>query len=267
MVASKKRKRKSRRLPRAPRGRSNESYLYSADNLSKIVPSLKRFSKRKTLRKSEKATIRRREKQLLHIPHLEPLSPSQAKRLGRKKTFLPGVQAVQLRGIDTRKGDKFNVNRHGDIEVTKAGGDRWIYWALDRKTVRSHRGMCDAGAAVFNKTLPIEKVTELTEEAFAHYTIQQVHLWAHAGVVGDGFQSLKQFVGWVNEKWNQGRYISTRRLNEGGRYEVVSDPGQWINGIAFLVENPEYTKRRKELDAQTQANNKMDKPKRRKRRS
>ncbi len=243
MVARKKK----RKIARKPRGRSTESYLYSADNLAKIVPSLKKFSTRKTLKKSEKATIRRREKQLLHIPHLEPLTPKQAKQLGRKKTFLPGVHAVQLRGVDTRRGDKFRVNKYGDLQVTKASGDRWIYWALDRKTVRSRRGMREAGKAVFDKTLPIEKVTELTADAFKHYKIQEVHLWAHAGVVGDGFQDLQQFVMWVNEKWNQGRYISTRQHGDGSRYTQASDPGQWINGIAFLVENPEYTKARKAL--------------------
>lgn len=241
-------RKKKTRKPQKRRGRSTESYLYSADNLSKLVPSLRKFAHRKTLKKSEKATIRRREKQLLHIPHLEPLTPKEAKKLGQKKLFLPGVQAVQLRGIDKRAGDKFKVNKHGDLEVIKASGDRWIYWGLDRQTVRSRRAMREAGRDVFEKRLPIEKVTDLTAEAFQHYTIQQVHLWAHAGVVGEGFQTLKQFILWVNEKWNQGRYISTRKNADGTTYENPSDPGKWVNGIAFLIENPEYTKRRKALD-------------------
>lgn len=239
----------ARKKPKKKSGRSTESYLYSADNLSKIVPSLKKFAKRKTLKKSEKATITRREKQLKNIPFLQPVTPKQAKQLGRRKMFLPGVQAIQLRGVDTDKGDKFKINRYGDIEVTKATGQRWIYWALDRKTVRSRPGMREAGKDVFDKKLPIEKVADITAEAFQKYHIQEVRLWAHAGIVGEGFHSLKQFILWVNEKWNQGRYVSTRQFANGEIYSSPSDPGKWVNGIAILIENPEYTKRRKALAA------------------
>lgn len=244
-MASKKRKKKP--------ARSIESYLASARKNAALVPSLKKFKKRKTLKKSEKATIARREKQLKDIPFLQPITSKQAKILGRRKIFLPGIQAIQLRNVDTEKGDRFKINKHGDIEVFTDEG-RWIYWSLDRDAVRSRVAMREAGAAAFEKKLPIEKVAELTEKAFAQYHVQEVRLWAHAGIVGEGFLTLDEFIMWVNEKWNHGRYISTRVGRNNMIYENPSDPGKWVNGIAILIENPEYTKRRKALDAKAKAN-------------
>jgi hypothetical protein len=110
--------------------------------------------------------------------------------------------------------------------------------------------MREAGAQAFNKQFPIERVADLTAKAFAKYNVQQVHLWAHAGVVGDAFKSIEQFVMWVNEKWNQGRYVTTRFSSYGDIYSEPSDPGKWVNGIAILIENPEYTKRREQVNAE-----------------
>lgn len=224
--------------------RTTDDYLASAKQLSKIVPSLRKFKSRKTLTKSEKATVRRREKQLKNIPFLVPVTKAQAKKLQRKKLFLPGIQAIQLRNV--RPDVKIKI-RGKDIEVIQ-GGQRWIYWSLDRDTVRSRRGMREAGTSVFNKQFPIEKVSDLTARAFKTFRIQQVHLWAHAGIVGDAFEDLQQFIMWVNEKWNQGRYVSTHYRVAGDIYSTPSDPGKWVNGIAILVENESYTRKRKELD-------------------
>lgn len=242
--------------------RSTDDYLASAKSLSKLVPSLKKFKARKTLTKSEKASIRRRERQLKNIPFLVPVTKPQAKKLGRQKLFLPGIQAVQLRNVQAGASIKI---RGKDIEVQQ-NGQRWIYWALDRDTVRSRRGMRTAGDKAFNKQFPIEKVSDLTAKAFAKYRVQQVHLWAHAGIVGDAFEDLQQFIMWVNEKWNQGRYVSTHYKVGGDIYSTPSDPGKWVNGIAILVENTDYTTRRKELDAAEKAAPKTKKLVSRKRR-
>lgn len=244
-MASKKRRKKP--------VRTVESYLSSARKNAALVPSLKKFKKRKTLKKSEKATIRRREKQLQNVPFLQPITSKQAKILGRRKVFLPGIQAIQLRNVDTSKGDTFKISKHGDVEINTAEG-KWIYWSIDRDAVRSRVSMRDAGRAAFEKKLPIEKVSDLTAKAFEQYNVQEVRLWAHAGIVGDGFLTLEEFIMWVNEKWNQGRYISTRIGRTGEIYENPSDPGKWVNGIAILIENPEYTKRRKTLDAKAKTN-------------
>lgn len=259
-MATKKRKKKVR---------SDADYLQSAKELSKLVPSLKKLGSRKTLfapfkppkpgakprtkeqiRKANIRIIRRREKQLQNIPFLVPVTIPQAKRLGRRKLFKPGVQAIQLRNVEP--GTRFTINKRGDISV-QDGEQHWIYWSLDRKAVRSRRGMREAGAQAFDKQFPIEKVSDLTAAAFKQYDVKQVHLWAHAGIVGTGFGSVNQFIIWVNEKWQNGRYITVRENSRGDIYSDPSDPGKWVNGIAILVENPEYTKKRKALLRETRA--------------
>lgn len=255
VATSKKRKKKP--------ARSEADYLASAKKLSVWVPSLKKLASRKTLTRpfkppkpgAKKRTqkqiikaniriIKRREKQLQSIPDLIPITKQQAKKLGTRKLFKPGVQAIQLRGID--KSATIKINKRGDISVN-TDNQHWIYWGLDRATVRSRRGMRDAGSKAFNKEFPIDKVSALTAQAFKKYNIHTVHLWAHAGIVGTGFQSPEQFIMWVNEKWQGGRYITVRENAAKEIYSDPSDPGKWVNGIAILVENPEYTKRRREL--------------------
>jgi len=244
-VATKKRSKKKKVQ------RSDASYLASAKSLSPIVPKLRKYRKRKTLTRYEKSAIARREKQLKNIPFLVPVTKQQARRL-KKKLFLPGIQAIQLRNVPPDSKIKFN--KKGDITVTTAGGQRWIYWSLDRETVRSRRGMRKAGEDAFAKKFPIEKVSDLTIAAFAKYRVQQVHLWAHAGIVGDSFQDIGAFIRWVNEKWNAGRYMGTQERGGGLIYSNPSDPGLWVNGIAILIENPEYTRRRKALEKEAKAN-------------
>lgn len=232
--------------------RTAADYIESARNLSALVPSLRKFKHRKTLKKSEKASIRRRERQLKNIPYLVPVTKSQAKKLTRKKLFLPGIQAIQLRNV--AEGAKIKFTKHGDVEIIAPEG-RWIYWSLDRETVRSRRGMRKAGTDAFDKRFPIEKVSDLTAKAFSRYYVQQVQLWAHAGIVGDAFHTINEFIMWVNEKWNAGRYMG-QQARIGGIYENPSDPGKWVNGIAILVEDKEYTRKRKALE------NEQSKPKR-----
>src|ERR1700748_453735 len=119
--------------------RDDASYLASARALSELVPSLKKFKKRKRLKRSEKRTISRREKQLKNIPFLVPVTKKQAKQLGRRKLFLPGIQAIQLRNV--APDQKIRFNKRGDVIVETASGNQWIYWTLDRDTVRSRGGM------------------------------------------------------------------------------------------------------------------------------
>jgi len=240
---------KKKRAKKKKIKRPDTSYIEAAKNLSNLVPKLRKYKKRKTLTRYEKSAIARRERQLKNIPFLVPVTKDQAKKL-KGKLFLPGIQAIQLRNVP--EGSKIKFKKRGDIEIISATGGRWIYWSLDRDTVRSRPGMRDAGAAAFNKKLPIEKVSDLTELAFKKYQIQQVHLWAHAGIVGDAFQDLPSFVRWVNEKWNAGRYMGLQE-RVSGIFSNPSDPGKWVNGIAILIENPEYTKRRKALEREKRA--------------
>lgn len=98
--------------------------------------------------------------------------------------------------------------------------------------------MRTAGKKAFTQQFPIELVSQLAERAFKTKNVVQVNLWAHAGVVGDPHETLKEFVQWVNEKWSAGRYVRT--AEQGGN----SDPGKWVNGIAILLEDKEYARKR-----------------------
>lgn len=237
MASGKKRRRKNLR--------TDADYIASAKSLANIVPSLRKLKTRKRLTKQEKRRIRYREKQLKDVPYLKPVTAQQAKRLGSKRLFKRGVQAIQLKGVEL--DEKITVNKRGDISASNVN-QTWIYWALPRATVRSKRKMREVGPAAFNKQFPIDTVAEMAIKAFKRYDVKEIHLWSHHGAVGTGFEDAGAFIMWVNEKWQHGRYVSTvTNENTGSRYLNPSDPGRWVNGIAILIENPEYTKKKKAL--------------------
>jgi hypothetical protein len=224
--------------------RSTEDYLASAKRLSPLVPGLRKYRRRKTLKPAQKGAIARRERQLKNIPYLFPVTKKQKKQLGKGKMFLPGVRAIQLRGV--QEDAKIKIGKLGDIFITYKER-HWIYWSLDRETVRSRKGMRKSGEAAFSKMFPIEKISEMAAEAFARSDVKEVRLWAHAGIVGDSFEDLPAFIRWVNEKWNQGRYMGEQERLGGNLYSNPSDPGKWVNGIAILLEDSEYIKKREAL--------------------
>lgn len=225
--------------------RTDADYVQSAKSLSSIVPALKKLKNRKRLTRNEKRRIAYREKQLKDVPYLKPVTAQQAKRLGSKRLFKRGVRAIQLKGVTPE--EKIRVNKRGDISASNAD-QTWIYWALPRDTVRSKRKMRTIGPAAFNKQFPIDTVAEMAIRAFKTYDVHAIYLWSHYGAVGTGHLTPEQFIMWVNEKWQHGRYVSTiTNQNTGSIYENPSDPGRWVNGVAILIENPEYTKRKKEL--------------------
>jgi hypothetical protein len=228
--------------------RTTESYLQSAKQLSKYVPRFKKYKARKTLTKGEKRGIRRKEKLLAGVTDLFPVTKKQARRLKRQKLFGPGVQAIRFRGAP--KDAKLRINKRGTVTYSSPT-EQWIFWPLDRDTVRTRRGLKKAGASAFEKKFPIEIVKELAAEAFAHLQVHAVHLWTNAGAVGIGFQDFPRFALFVDEKWHAGRYMRTDP--ETRELKDASDPGLWVNGIAIKLEPPEYQKRRKQ-HAQAQKN-------------
>lgn len=224
--------------------RSDADYAASVKGLSSLVPALKKLKNRKHFTPQEKRRIRYREKQLRDIPDLVPVSAEQAKRLGTKRLFKRGVRAIQLKDAE---GSKIKINKKGEISVSNPN-QSWIYWPLSRDTVRSKRKMREVGPAAFNKQFPIEKLSDMAVKAFKKWDVKEIHLWSNRGAVGTGFEDAGSFIMWVNEKWQHGRYVSTvTNENTGTRYENPSDPGRWVNGIAILIENPEYTRKKKAL--------------------
>lgn len=209
------------RRKKAPRETSD--YLAAAKKLAKFVPSLAKYKRRKTLTRYEKSAITRREKQLRFVTDkLFPISKKQAKNL-KGKTFAHGVRAVELRGTSANA----KIRSAGKDIMVVSNGRTWVYWGLNKDTVRQKRGMKKTAKDAFAMQFPIEKVSELARAAFKKLKPIQIHLWAHSGVVGEPFETLGAFIDWIDEKWNAGRYV-----NEKG---YSSDPGAWINGIAILV--------------------------------
>lgn len=237
--------------PKKKIARTTQSLLDSAKELSKYVPRLKKYKRRKTLTRGEARGIVRKEKLLAGVEDLFPVTKKQARRLKRQKMFGPGVQAVRLKG--TPKDTKIKVNKAGTLTFSSAS-EQWVFWPLDRETVRQRRGLKKAAGAAFEKRFPIEIVKDLAAEAFSHLQVHAIHLWTNAGAVGIGYQDFPRFSLFVDEKWHAGRYMrvdpETRELKD------ASDPGLWVNGIAIKLEPPAYQARRKAANAQAQKGNK-----------
>jgi len=221
-----------------------KSYVDSARELAQFVPSLRKYRNRKTLKPSEKSAITRKEKLLKGVTNLFPLTKKQSRKF-KGKTFAPGIRAIRLRNVEPE--DKVIIHNNGDITI-KEGKNIWLYWPLDRETVRSRKGMKEAGTLAFEKKFPIEIAADLAKKAFDKLEVQGVSLWTNAGRSDETFRDLKAFLLWVTEKWQAGRYV---RVSQYTGEITSSDPGVWVQGIAILLENAEFVKRRRALQKKT----------------
>lgn len=221
-------RRKSKRLgysltaSRQKRERAqSKPYIEQAKSLSKFVPELRGLSKEKHLTPSQKARVTHFAKILKHADHLVPIPDKQAKKI-KSRLYAPGVNAVQLRGTsDTAKA------KAGKDLMVVSNGRNYIFWALDKKTVRSQSRMKKVGEQAFANQLPVEKLAELAEEAFASYDVKAVQLWSVNGLVGEKFDDLPAFV-----RYLEGAY--SRYLPGAGTMNF-HDPGKWVNGIAIQI--------------------------------
>lgn len=220
--------RRARRVEKAFRERKAKERFYQQQKkrLAPFVPKIARIRRKKKLTASDKATIRHFTKRIgSAAKNLRPVTAAQARKF-KAQLYAPGVRAIELSG--TTENAKVTVA--GDDILVSQNGRTWVYWRVDRATVKSKRGMKSAAQRAFDMQFPIEKVAALAREAFAQYNVVQVHLWSHSGRVGVGFETLERFISWIDEKWQAGRYL--RLPGEGGS----SDPAKWVNGIAILVE-------------------------------
>lgn len=195
--------------------RPTQDYLASAKRLAKFAPSLKKYRRRKTLSPAEKAAIRRKENALRFADHLIPLNKKQYAQL-RDYTPGPGIHAVQLRNT----GSHTKINFVKDNMFVTSNGRTYLYWKLSRGDVKSKSGMKTAAQKAFDMQFPVEQIAELAHKAFEELEPIAVYLWAPAGRVGQGFASLRQFLTWLYENWNTGRYTNQEK---------------WVNGIAILL--------------------------------
>lgn len=199
--------------------RQTSDYVSAAKRLAKFAPSLKKYKRRKTLTRWEKAAITRKEKLLRYADHLIPVTKAQAKEL-KAELYAPGVQAIQLRNT----GAHTRIRKVKKDLLVTSNGRTWLYWRLERETVKTKRGMKKAAKEAFNMQFPIEQIAALAKVAFAELEPIAVYLWAPSGRVGQGFESLRQFEQWLYDNWNSGRYTHTEK---------------WVNGIALLIREEE----------------------------
>lgn len=211
--------------------RETASYIQSAINLSKFVPTLKKYKRRKRLTRYEKAAIARRENELKWVlPKLRPLTATQARSL-KDELFRPkmrikkgphegeyrysgGVRAIVLENTETH-AEIHHIKQ--DLFIT-SNGRLWLYWKLNRFRMSD---MIKAGTKAFKEvrqTFPLETIGELAERAFKRVTTKEVYLWTVNGRVGEGYQSINQFMKWLMDNW--------------AGYE---EPEAWVRGIAIRL--------------------------------
>lgn len=103
------------------------SYLSSAKNNGTLVPSLKKYRRRKTLSAAEKAAITRAENHVKTASRggeLLALSKAEAARLKDKDALVGnGIRAVRMRGA---RGAKVTVKKDGQLTL-KRGSRQWFF--------------------------------------------------------------------------------------------------------------------------------------------
>lgn len=116
----------ARRKPKKPR--PIESYVKSARDNKKLVPSLSKYSRRKTLTRWQKSAITRAENKIAKQHDLYALTKAQAKAL-RDKSLLVGngIRAIRLRS--TSPDAKVSIVK-GEIKV-RSNGRRFHYIRAD----------------------------------------------------------------------------------------------------------------------------------------
>lgn len=196
-----------------------------ASRLAEYVPSLKPIAKKKKWTKAETQRVRYRAKQLAHRTGLRKLTKAQAKKF--KKQLIPGTQAIQLAHISPEA----KLAASGEDMLVTSNGNTWILWRLDRDVVRSKRKFGKAAQEAFAAQFPVEKLTELAGKAFKQYRVRQIHLWGPSGPVGQGFANLSGFIHYLEQHLQAGKYITS-----GPDHTQRTDPGDWVNGLAIMIE-------------------------------
>lgn len=217
------------------RHRTDLSYIKSAKKLSKLAPTLAKYSGRKyradalkgKLSAGAKAAITRKEKLLRHAENLHYVSKAQYKRA--KKLGIAaegGIQAVKLR--NTEPGAKIRIDKKHGLRVGTNG--RTITYK--RVVPPDLENMLDAAAEVFGEEyiayededdedndieiVEYNKPTRKIRRKKAHVT---VWLWTIHGRASRGFRSLKLFAEDIAKA-----------------FEAYKNQEDWILGIAWLRE-------------------------------
>jgi len=207
--------------------KEKREYAKRAKRLAKFVPELKQYTTEKAITEKAKKRIKYREKQLAHAYNLRPVTKAQAKKL-KGKLFAPGVQAIQLSETATNA----RIVSVGKDMMVVSNGRTWVYWSLDKVTVKSGKGMKKAGEKAFNMEFPIERLQRLAEFAFKKLKPLGVSLWTVTGRASRIDRDMEAFIRYVSAHWQAGKYVTSP--NEMGR-RYRSNPEEFVNGIAILI--------------------------------
>lgn len=205
-------------------------YVKRAKRLSKFVPELREYKSAETIDTKAIRRIKRREKQLVHAYNLRPVSKSFAKR-NPDLLIARGVHAIQL--SDTSSTAKI-TGAGKDMFVT-SNGRTWLYWKLDRETVKGKRTLKSAGQKAFDMQFPIERLQRLAEIAFKKFKPLGISLWSVTGRTSQIHRDIEDFIRFVNAHWQAGKYISSPNVETGRSYK--SNPEEWVNGLAILIKD------------------------------
>lgn len=213
--------------------RTVADYLASAKRMAPFAPSLRKYCRRKTLSPQEKSAITRKEKILRTAYNLKPVSKKLAKEL-KASLYAPGIRAVQFNNISPHA----KIRRIKKDVLIESNGRDWLYWKLPDT---SRQEFEDAAEDLFGEddendeqveqriieTFDIEKLEKLAKRAYQHPFVKTVHLWTKQGRVGEGFNTIGEFMQWLYHE-----------------YSKYQDTERWVNGIAFLLEDKDKRKRK-----------------------
>jgi hypothetical protein len=237
--------------------RSDSDLIAAARKLAPLIPTLKKYKKRKTLTRYERSKITRYERAMKGAYNLEPVSKKQAKHLRdvlytgaveitrgpRKGQYreVRGIHALQL--ANTGEHVKINVTENKDMFVT-TNGRTWVYWQLEQLGEKEYEQYLDEGyseeealeliadenkstmrsaaaqsfAPTIREAFPVEKIIRLAQKAFKKPHVHMIGLWSTKGRVGEGFRNFDEFKQWIYQD-----------------YSTYANVEKWVNGIAILI--------------------------------
>ncbi|MDE2019667.1 MAG: hypothetical protein KGJ13_04980 [Patescibacteria group bacterium] len=230
--------------------RTTASYLKDAARLAPIVPKLKKFRRRKTLKPYEKAQIVRYANAIPYSANLFPVKARIAKakpdllwpiyytvkeKHKGKKNVHAGEER-RMHGIFAMREDNFGnpgafhiyANSGKYMEGSRefslvSNGRKWIYWSLPKSGLKKrklpNKQIAEYGRRAFElEDFPIEKLQKLAELQFRKLKTFRVALWTRHGRTRAVFDDLKQFLKWVAEEW-----------------EHYKETDEWVKGLAVWV--------------------------------
>lgn len=218
------------------------AYKKLAKSLGKFSPDIGKLARKKRLTAADKQRISKRAKRLHNVTDLFRITGKGAKKFKQKfgDIFYPGTEAVRLRYASENATIKFV----DDNLFLESNGRQWLYWRLNKSTVRNKDGkLVSAAEKAFDAQFPIEKVLALAERAYTELKIEAITLWTEQGRADTTFSELRDFARWVAQHWQNGNYI--RYDTRTGEIHDESDAGKWINGLAILLKEPPKRAKRK----------------------